>query len=122
MTPSPNYAGYLVVTLGNGDDRKQCRVHCLVLEAFVGPRPEGQQGCHNDNNKANCALDNLRWDTPKGNVGDRRGYDGDANPNAKITDADRAEIKRRRNSGEKLKDIAIDYGISLVRVSQIATA
>ena len=72
--------------------------------------------------KANCALDNLRWDTPKGNVGDRRGYDGDANPNAKITDADRAEIKRRRNSGEKLKDIAIDYGISLVRVSQIATA
>ena len=120
MKPSFNHAGYLVVTLGG--ERKQFRVHCLVLEAFIGLRPEGKQGCHNDSNKANCALDNLRWDTPKGNIGDRRSYDGDANPNAKLTELDRAEIKRRREGGEKLKEIAADYGISPVRVSQIAAA
>lgn len=119
MKPTSNQAGYLVVTLGSG--RKQHRVHCLVLEAFVGPRPDGMQGCHNDSNKANCALGNLRWDTPKGNIEDRRRYHGDANPNAKITDETRAEIRRRRQNGEKLNAIASDYGISAVRVSQIAS-
>lgn len=118
MKPSTNYAGYLVVTLGK--ERKQVRVHCLVLEAFIGSRPEGAQGCHNDNDKLNCSLVNLRWDTPKGNVADRRSYKSDRNPNAKITEADRVEIKRRRDGGEKAKSIALDYGISAVRVSQIA--
>ena len=118
MKLTPNYSGYLVVGLGY--ERKQYRVHCLVLEAFVGARPEGMQGCHNDSNKANCALDNLRWNTPRGNIGDRRSYRGDANPNAKITEDDRVEIKRRRHAGERLAKIAGDYGISLVRVSQIA--
>jgi len=38
------------------------RVHILVLETFVGNRPEGYQGCHNDGNPANNHIDNLRWD------------------------------------------------------------
>jgi hypothetical protein len=118
MKASENSAGYLVVGLGAG--RKQHRVHCLVLEAFVGPRPAGMQGCHNDSNKLNCALSNLRWDTPKGNIADRRRYDGDDNPNAKLTNEQRDEIKRRRSAGETLRTIAADFDISTVRVSQIA--
>lgn len=49
---------------------QQRKVHHLVLEAFVGPRPEGMQGCHNNgDSKDNCAA-NLRWDTPKANAMD----------------------------------------------------
>ena len=118
MWATKNYAGYHVLTLGA--DRKQYRLHCLVLEAFVGPRPAGMQGCHGDNNKDNNALLNLRWDTPKGNITDRRSYVGDANPNAKLTEVDRLTIKARRLAGEALKIIAADYGITSTRVSQIA--
>jgi hypothetical protein len=49
------------------------RVHCLVLEAFVGPRPPGTQACHApDPDPTNNRLDNLRWDTPSGNALDRK--------------------------------------------------
>lgn len=46
--------------------RKAC-VHVLVLEAFVGPRPEGYDGCHNDGDPTNNHLSNLRWDTRSAN-------------------------------------------------------
>lgn len=42
-------------------------VHQLVLEAFVGPRPSGMEGCHRNDNPSDNALSNLRWDTPREN-------------------------------------------------------
>ena len=42
-------------------------VHTLVLEAFVGPRPEGMECCHNNGDCHDNRLENLRWDTPKAN-------------------------------------------------------
>src|SRR5690606_19157042 len=45
-------------------------VHVLVLEAFVGPRPEGHECCHNDGDPGNNHVDNLRWDTPGNNQRD----------------------------------------------------
>lgn len=50
----------------------RARVHRLVLEAFVGPCPEGQQACHADDDKANNSLINLRWDSPSANAADMR--------------------------------------------------
>jgi hypothetical protein len=43
------------------------RVHHLVLENFVGPRPPGLEGCHWDDDKSNNRLTNLRWDTQSSN-------------------------------------------------------
>lgn len=43
------------------------RVHVLVLEAFVGPRPKGWVACHNDGDINNNRLSNLRWDTYSSN-------------------------------------------------------
>lgn len=42
-------------------------IHVLVLEAFVGPRPEGLVCCHNDGDSSNNRLSNLRWDTYSAN-------------------------------------------------------
>lgn len=117
MVTTKNYAGYHVITLG--PERKQKRLHVLVLEAFVGPRPTGLQGCHGDNNKDNNRLDNLRWDTPKGNTADRQSYKGSKNPNAKLILSDVLEIRRRRLAGEKLAPIAKDFGVSTTRISQL---
>lgn len=49
-----------------------CRlVHHLVLEAFVGPCPEGMECCHNDGDNSNNRLGNLRWDTKRSNESDK---------------------------------------------------
>ena len=47
------------------------KLHRLVLEAFVGPRPRGQMCCHADDNPDNNRLDNLRWGTSRENQQDR---------------------------------------------------
>lgn len=41
-----------------------------MLEAFVGPRPPGQEGCHYDDDPQHNMLPNLRWDTRSGNQTD----------------------------------------------------
>lgn len=45
-------------------------VACLVLEAFVGLCPEGMECCHQDDDRSNNRLENLRWDTHANNVKD----------------------------------------------------
>ena len=67
---SRDFKGYLRAHLHHDGKNKTIKVHSLVLTAFVGPRPEGLQGCHNDGNKENNALSNLRWDTPVANIAD----------------------------------------------------
>lgn len=60
--------GYPIITV-RGNGRKSTRtVHQLVLIAFVGPKPEGMECCHNDGNRTNNRLSNLRWDTKKSNA------------------------------------------------------
>lgn len=55
--------GHMVVTL-NGDGKRSGTnrlVHQLVLEAFVGPRPDGLVASHWDDNPERNHVSNLRW-------------------------------------------------------------
>ena len=48
------------------------RVSHLVLETFVGPRPDGTECCHfPDANPENNDVRNLRWATHIENIADR---------------------------------------------------
>lgn len=71
LKPGRDVHGKLYVNLSNGSLRRVQRVHRLVLEAFVGPRPEGMEGCHFDDDNENNRLSNLRWDTHSGNMRDK---------------------------------------------------
>lgn len=60
----PGLSGsYLTVSLGK--QGKQCtrRIHCLVLETYVGPCPDGLECRHLDGNSVNNRLTNLCWGT-----------------------------------------------------------
>ena len=73
LKPNPLVSGHLIVSLyDRHKNRRQALVNWLVLEAFVGPRPDGMWCCHWDDDPANNHLSNLRWDTPSGNVRDKR--------------------------------------------------
>lgn len=71
LKPGRDLHGVLYVHLANGERRKVLRVHKLVLEAFVGPCPEGMEGCHYDDDNENNRLFNLRWDTRSANQYDQ---------------------------------------------------
>ena len=81
LRPANNGGGYPFIGLWRDGVRKSHQVHRLVLTAFVGPCPDGMEGCHNDGNPMNSRLDNLRWDTRSGNHLDKRkhGTHPDAN-------------------------------------------
>lgn len=68
---TPGSHGYLGLNLSDGSRRATRMVHRLVLEAFVGPCPDGMEACHANSNRTDNRLVNLRWDTPEANVTDR---------------------------------------------------
>jgi hypothetical protein len=65
-----NSHGYPIVSLSRDNSHVTRPVHVLVAEAFIGPRPAGFHVCHNDGDRTNDALANLRYDTPAGNAQD----------------------------------------------------
>lgn len=53
-----------VVNLWKDNRYRQRTIHQLVLESFVGPRPEGALARHKDGDVHNNVLANLEWHTP----------------------------------------------------------
>lgn len=96
---------------------RMVRLHVAVLLAFLGPPPEGCEGCHADGVRTNCALSNLRWGSHASNMADmaRHGTSnrGLRNPNVKLTEAQVLQIRKRCRLGEPKKDVASEFGIHL---------
>ena len=64
--------GYPSVFLCRTEDRGTRRyVHQLVLEAFVGPRPDKMECRHLDGDRLNPHVTNLAWGTRSQNTQDR---------------------------------------------------
>ena len=63
---------YKQVTLVDAEGkRKSMLVHRAVCMTFLGIAPLGHEVCHNDGDKHNNSVHNLRYDTPAGNAADR---------------------------------------------------
>ncbi len=63
--------GYLKVALCANGEQRTCSIHKLVMEAFVGPCPDGLEVCHNNGDPSDNRLENLRYDTKSANQYDR---------------------------------------------------
>jgi len=89
----------------------------LVLETFVGPRPEGRVCCHGSKGPTNNELDNLSWGTQSQNTLQDKLRDGTGSN--KVTAAQVVEIRRRNAEGERQEDLAVEFGITQPAVSAI---
>ena len=100
-------SGYLHVTLKRKGLSRQCRVHRLVLEAFVGPCPEGTEACHGNGVKHDNRIVNLKWDTHRENQMQMHRDSpssilfsaGKANPAAKLSDKDVLAVRALSETG-----------------------
>jgi hypothetical protein len=71
-SPFTSPSGYIKYSIANKNN-KQCTkgAHQLVAEAFVFKASDNLIVCHNDGNKLNNEVSNLRWDTHQSNTMDR---------------------------------------------------
>lgn len=117
--------GYREVILMHAGVKHHKRVHLLVLEAFVGPRPEGCWGLHWDDDSSNNALKNLRWGEYKENYvdwlrngGSRR---GSKSGKAKLTEAEAIKIKVMLLKGNAThRKIAEKFGVHRTCITSIS--
>lgn len=111
-----NTHGYLAVDLWVSGNPVTIAVHILVLEAFKGPCPPGLECCHEDGNRLNCHIDNLRWDTHQSNLADckRHGTSllGVKNPRSKLTDTNVSLARERHQNGETVAALARCFCVS----------
>lgn len=98
---------------------KERYIHRLVLEAFVGPCPQGMECRHfPDPDPRNNNLSNLRWGTRSENVSDRalQGRDD----RYKLTIEQALEIRMRYAAGNvRQKDLAIEFSVKQSTVSNL---
>jgi hypothetical protein len=106
------------------------RVHRLVAEAFIGPKPKPDfEVCHNDGNPLHNHFSNLRWDSHLNNVKDciKHGtktsppyhLPGDSHPKAKITINQKKEIASFLPRRGLHAELARKYGVSQTHIGRI---
>lgn len=116
---------YVGLRSRDGKSMKTIGVHCLVLEAFVGPCPKGMECRHLDGNPSNNRLNNLAWGTPKENMADRklhgRGAEGSKSARAKLTEENIPDIRRIIASGKRgvMTVAAKKYGVDVATIRDI---
>ena len=72
MKPSTSALGYKrVILYAPGREPKTKALHSLVLEAFVGPRPDKGLCRHLNGHPGDNRKENLTWGTPSENMYDR---------------------------------------------------
>jgi len=126
LRPGDSHGLSMIVALCKDGICHTKRVARLVLESFIGKRPNGMECCHNDGNHKNDRLDNLRWDTHKSNIHDRirHGTDnrGERSGLAKLTAQQVREIRAKYIPRKYTIDmLAKQFGVSCSAIQLIVT-
>jgi hypothetical protein len=115
---------YVGVVLSVGGRATRKRVHVLVLEAFVGPRPARADVRHLNGIDDDNRLVNLAWGTRAENCADQALHGtrprGTRKANAKLTEQDIPLLREGLASGTSQYALARQYGVSQQAVSAVA--
>ena len=116
--------GRVIAHLSQNNLHKSFFVHCLVLRTFIGPCPEGMEGCHNNGNPSDNRLSNLRWDSHKNNQQDmvthgKASFRGASNPRTQLTPEDIRNIRQAVANGESFTAVAKKFHITYRGVRSI---
>jgi HNH endonuclease len=115
--------GYLTCCFRIGPKNHVRYVHRLVLEAFIGPCPDGMECRHRNGNPADNRLENLCWATHQENAADKAIHGtqllGRQCPNAKLTEWDIPVILRLYDEGIPQEVIGRVFGVTQTTIGEI---
>ncbi|MGA0270492.1 MAG: HNH endonuclease signature motif containing protein [Ilumatobacteraceae bacterium] len=114
LVPQPNKTGHLRIRLCNRGKTQMRFVHHLVLENFVGPRPDGLVARHLDGDPSNNNLGNLEWGTSSRNRLDMWEHGtmphGSTHTSSKLTEEQVLEMRFRFAGGDvEVQELAQAY-------------
>lgn len=108
--------GYEKCQISKNGRSKYTTIHSLMAVAYLGPRPEKYQVCHNDGNRLNNIIENLRYDTVKNNHADKIKHGtkifGERHPDAVLKECDIIPILNLISQGVPVVTVAKNYSIS----------
>jgi hypothetical protein len=112
-------SGYSLIRLLRDGNRQTFYIHRLVMLAFVGECPKGQEVNHIDGDKSNNHRANLEYITHRQNINHSTGVlkrhggvSGATHHRAKLTDEKVREIRRLHEAGFMQIELAAMYGVS----------
>ena len=115
--------GHLTINLSRSGKKTSRPIHRLVLEAWVGPCPEGLICCHNNGLPWDNRVENLRWDNYQANADDALRHGTRARGSrcgaSKLTEDDVFQIRRLRAEGESIGDLAVRFGVTEYNIKAI---
>ena len=113
--------GYEQVTLRTVNGPQTMLVHCLVLLAFVGPCPPGQETLHDNDKRHDNRVENLYWgtklDNEHGKIANGTTNRGGRHGMAKLTEAAVREI--RASPGITQRELGERYGVHQTSIGKI---
>ncbi len=127
LKPMEHHTGARYVSLRRDNCPTGVFVHLLMLEAFVGPCPDGHIANHRDDNLSHNVLSNLRyvtysWTLRRAIARGRwvcRDMSGEKNTRASLTIPLVQEIRRRLKDGESPTTMAKDLGVNRMAIYDI---
>lgn len=125
LKPTRLTNGYLVLNLVRDGRSRRVYLHHIMAELAYGPRPDGLQVLHTDDDQFNNFPSNLSYGTPRQNVIDsfRNGKSprGAARPNAKLDNNKIRSIRRLVEAGVSHVEVARQFGVCRALISMIAS-
>jgi hypothetical protein len=126
IRPHESKTGYLSVKICIDGSYTHLKVHRAVLLAFRGRPKDGEVAAHNDGNKKNNTLSNLRWASRSLNERDkiRHGTSnrGGRNGQAKLSERDVAIIHSRKpRCMAECRRLASQFNVRPLTIYKVAT-
>lgn len=118
--------GYVQISLMKNSQKYNFKVHKLVAEAFIGPKPTRFEINHKDGIKSNNAVFNLEYVTRQGNMqhavknGLAAISHGMYNNMSKLNDIKIIQIRRKYIDGNYTqKELGKEYGVTQGAIGHI---
>lgn len=125
LSTKTNGNDYPGCNLSKAGKKKMHRVHRIVMRAFVGECPDGQEVLHLDSDKGNSELSNLRYGTHACNMAfkaeDGTDQSGEEHYKAGFSDAEIIEIRKMYDTGVSAIKIAKVFGCKDGTISAITS-
>ncbi|WP_371316705.1 HNH endonuclease [Pseudomonas gingeri] len=112
----------VAIVLPSGRSRP-AGVHQLVADAFYGPCPNGLVVRHLNGVPSDNAPGNLKYGTSLENADDRKQHGtylgGSNHHGSKLSGGQAVAIRSKRRCGARVKDLALEFGVSASTIESI---